>query len=43
MSDVLVVDDDKDLREILADVLRAEGHIVRMAARSRRGSPETGL
>jgi CheY-like chemotaxis protein len=29
---ILVVDDDKDLREIISDVLAAEGHEVRVAA-----------
>lgn len=31
MSDILVVDDEKDIRELIADILQDEGHSTRMA------------
>ncbi len=31
MGDILVVDDEKDIRELVADILRDEGHSVRLA------------
>jgi CheY-like chemotaxis protein len=31
MADIILVDDDEDVREVLADFLRMEGHDVRMA------------
>ena len=34
MGDILVVDDEKDIRELIADILRDEGHTVRLAANS---------
>jgi CheY-like chemotaxis protein len=37
MADLLVVDDDDDVREMLAEVLRDEGHTVRVACDGARG------
>jgi DNA-binding NtrC family response regulator len=37
MADVLLVDDDHDVAELLTDVLRAEGHEVRVAYDGREG------
>jgi DNA-binding NtrC family response regulator len=37
MADLLVVDDDVDMGEMLADVLRDEGHVVRTARNGREG------
>jgi len=34
MSDILIVDDERDIRELIADILRDEGYSVRMAANS---------
>jgi len=34
MGDILVVDDEKDIRELIGDILRDEGHTVRLAADS---------
>lgn len=34
MTSILVVDDEKDIRELIADILRDEGHTVRLAANS---------
>ena len=34
MSDILIVDDEKDIRELIADILRDEGFQTRMAANS---------
>lgn len=34
MGDILVVDDEKDIRELVCDILRDEGHSTRMAADS---------
>lgn len=31
MSDILVVDDEKDIRELVADILQDEGHVTRIA------------
>ena len=31
MSDILVVDDEKDIRELVADILQDEGHVARIA------------
>ena len=37
MSDVVVVDDDADLAEAVADILELEGHAVRIAPDGRQG------
>jgi len=37
MAEVLVVDDDADIAELLAEVLRLEGHVVRLAANGAEG------
>jgi DNA-binding NtrC family response regulator len=37
MADVLIVDDDVDAADILADVLRSDGHEVRMAQDGQQG------
>jgi len=34
MSDILIVDDEKDIRELIADILRDEGFKTRLAANS---------
>ncbi|MCC6304054.1 MAG: sigma-54-dependent Fis family transcriptional regulator [Rhodobacteraceae bacterium] len=34
MSDILIVDDEKDIRELIADILRDEGYATRLAANS---------
>lgn len=34
MGDILVVDDEKDIRELIGDILRDEGHTVRLAGDS---------
>ncbi|RMD47068.1 MAG: sigma-54-dependent Fis family transcriptional regulator [Alphaproteobacteria bacterium] len=34
MGDILIVDDERDIRELIADILRDEGHQPRMAANS---------
>ena len=34
MSDILIVDDEKDIRELIADILRDEGFATRLAANS---------
>ncbi len=34
MSDILIVDDERDIRELLADILRDEGYETRLAANS---------
>jgi len=34
MSDILIVDDEKDIRELIADILKDEGYATRMAANS---------
>lgn len=34
MSDILIVDDEKDIRELISDILRDEGFLTRMAANS---------
>ncbi len=39
MADLLVVDDDEDIRDVLAEVLRGEGHEVRVACNGREGLP----
>jgi DNA-binding NtrC family response regulator len=37
MADLLIVDDDMDVAEILTDVLRSEGHLVRIARDGEEG------
>lgn len=37
MSDLLIVDDDNDLSELLADVLRDRGDVIRVARNGREG------
>lgn len=34
MSDILIVDDERDIRELIADILRDEGYATRLAANS---------
>ncbi|MGC9369795.1 MAG: sigma-54-dependent transcriptional regulator [Paracoccaceae bacterium] len=34
MSDILIVDDERDIRELIADILRDEGYTTRLAANS---------
>ncbi|MFC5738746.1 sigma-54-dependent transcriptional regulator [Sinirhodobacter huangdaonensis] len=34
MSDILIVDDEKDIRELIADILKDEGYATRLAANS---------
>ncbi len=34
MSSILIVDDEKDIRELIAEILKDEGYVVRMAANS---------
>ncbi|HIC66513.1 MAG TPA: response regulator, partial [Paracoccus sp.] len=34
MSDILIVDDERDIRELIADILRDEGFETRLAANS---------
>lgn len=37
MAELLVVDDDRDVADVFADVLRGEGHAVRIANNGREG------
>ena len=34
MSSILIVDDEKDIRELIADILKDEGYTVRLAGNS---------
>ena len=34
MNDILVVDDERDIRELICDILRDEGYATRMAGTS---------
>ncbi|MCB1390697.1 MAG: response regulator, partial [Rhodobacteraceae bacterium] len=34
MSDILIVDDERDIRELVAEILREEGYSTRLAANS---------
>ena len=34
MSDILIVDDERDIRELISDILRDEGFSTRLAANS---------
>ena len=34
MSDILIVDDERDIRELISDILKDEGFSTRMAANS---------
>ena len=34
MSDILIVDDERDIRELISDILRDEGYATRLAANS---------
>ncbi|MGR3572782.1 nitrogen assimilation response regulator NtrX [Brevirhabdus sp.] len=34
MSDILIVDDEKDIRELISDILKDEGYVTRVAANS---------
>ena len=34
MSDILIVDDERDIRELISDILRDEGFTTRLAANS---------
>ncbi|MTH64606.1 sigma-54-dependent transcriptional regulator [Paracoccus shanxieyensis] len=43
MSDILIVDDEKDIRELIADILRDEGFQTRMAANSDQAVAELNV
>ena len=43
MSDILIVDDEKDIRELIADILRDEGFTTRLAANSDQALAEINL
>lgn len=43
MSDILIVDDEKDIRELIADILRDEGFTTRLAANSDQAVAELNL
>ncbi|MEO0915302.1 MAG: response regulator, partial [Pseudomonadota bacterium] len=34
MGDILIVDDERDIRELVGDILKDEGHAVRLAGDS---------
>ena len=34
MSDILIVDDERDIRELISDILKDEGFLTRLAANS---------
>jgi two-component system, NtrC family, nitrogen regulation response regulator NtrX len=34
MSDILIVDDERDIRELISEILRDEGYTTRVAANS---------
>jgi two-component system nitrogen regulation response regulator NtrX len=34
MASILITDDEKDIRELIGDILRDEGYLVRLAANS---------
>jgi two-component system, NtrC family, nitrogen regulation response regulator NtrX len=40
MSDILIVDDERDIRELIGDILRDEGYGVRLAGTSDDGVAE---
>jgi len=40
MSDILVIDDEKDIRELIGDILQDEGHITRLARNSQSAFEE---
>ncbi len=42
MSDILIVDDEKDIRVLIADILRDEGYVTRTAANSQECMDEIG-
>ncbi|WP_423207099.1 sigma-54-dependent Fis family transcriptional regulator [Paracoccus yeei] len=43
MSDILIVDDEKDIRELISDILRDEGFSTRLAANSDQAVAELNL
>lgn len=43
MSDILIVDDEKDIRELIADILRDEGFTARLAANSDQAVAELNV
>ncbi|SMO97071.1 sigma-54-dependent transcriptional regulator [Paracoccus laeviglucosivorans] len=43
MSDILIVDDEKDIRELIADILRDEGFSTRLAANSDQAVAELNV
>ncbi|MHA3915857.1 nitrogen assimilation response regulator NtrX [Halovulum sp. GXIMD14793] len=43
MGDILVVDDERDIRELIGDILRDEGHAVRLAGDSDTAMKEINL
>ncbi|MDS9466039.1 sigma-54 dependent transcriptional regulator [Paracoccus sp. MBLB3053] len=43
MTDILIVDDEKDIRELISDILRDEGFSTRMAANSDQAVAEINL
>lgn len=42
MADILIVDDERDIRELIGDILRDEGHDTRLAANSEECLKEIG-
>lgn len=43
MTDILIVDDEKDIRELIADILRDEGYATRLAANSDQAVAELNI
>ncbi|MTH34578.1 response regulator [Paracoccus limosus] len=43
MTDILIVDDEKDIRELIADILRDEGYSTRLAANSDQAVAELNI
>ncbi|MCV2446446.1 sigma-54-dependent transcriptional regulator [Paracoccus sp. DMF] len=43
MSDILIVDDERDIRELISDILRDEGYATRLAANSDQAVAELNL
>ncbi|HWL57383.1 MAG TPA: sigma-54 dependent transcriptional regulator [Paracoccus sp. (in: a-proteobacteria)] len=43
MTDILIVDDEKDIRELISDILRDEGYATRLAANSDQAVAELNL
>ena len=34
MTNILIVDDEKDIRELIGDILKDEGYVIRLASNS---------